>query len=247
MKYSWRPDLPDRRDYQFALTFPKQLLTATATSVDLRKQMSPVEDQGDLGSCTAQALVGSLEFLEGKNGLKKTNLSRLFVYYNERVIEGSVNEDSGAMIRDGVKTLAKQGVCTEVLCPYKISRFSKKPSNKSYTDGLSRKISSYHRLSTIKDMEQCLSSGYPFVFGFTVYESFEWDEVTNTGIVNMPKKYESVLGGHAVCAVGYDSVSQRFLVRNSWGTHWGQKGYFTMPYEYLASRNLSDDFWVINK
>ena len=94
-------------------------------------------------------------------------------------------------------------------------------------------------------MRICLAEGFPFVFGFTVYESFESQQVSKTGKVYMPKKNEKVLGGHAVLAVGYNDKDKRFTVRNSWGTGWGMKGYFTMPYDYLASRYLSDDFWTI--
>jgi C1A family cysteine protease len=151
------------------------------------------------------------------------------------------------MLRDGIKTLAKQGVCAEKLWPYAIKKFATKPTAACYTQALQHTISSYQRLSTTAEMRACLADGYPFVFGFTVYESFESDAVANTGTVPMPGKSERVLGGHAVCAVGYDDKSQRFIVRNSWGTEWGRKGYCTMPYAYLANRNLSDDFWTMRK
>ncbi len=244
--YGWQPDLPDHRDHPFMLGVraPKAL----PPTVDLRPGCSAVEDQGQLGSCTANALVGALEFLEKKAGQPTaTDLSRLFVYYNERVIEGTVSQDAGAMLRDGIKTLAKQGVCSEAKWPYVISKFSAKPTRGCYTDGAKHKISSYQRLSTVDDMRACLAAGFPFVFGFTVYDAFESAAVAKTGTLNMPKKSEKVLGGHAVCAVGYDDTAKRFTVRNSWGTSWGKLGYFTMPYDYLADRNLSDDFWTIRK
>ena len=244
--YRWTPDVPDRRDFKFAATFkPETLAKTLPTSVDLRPKMSKVEDQGQLGSCTANALAGSLECLEGIKKQAMTDLSRLFIYYNERVIEGSVRSDSGAMLRDGIKTLAKQGVCTEKIWPYNIGRFTVKPTPAAYQDALGRKITSYHRLHTVTDMKTCLASGYPFVFGFAVYDSFESEEVAKTGVLNMPQDGEGYLGGHAVCAVGYDEASKRLIVRNSWGTGWGQKGYFTMPYDYVADRDLSDDFWVV--
>ena len=243
--YGWIPDLPDQRDHLYAAVHaaPKKL----PAKVDLRKTCSAIEDQGQLGSCTANALVGALEFLERKQTQPVTNLSRLFVYYNERVIEHSVKTDAGAMLRDGIKTLAKQGVCTEKLWPYAIKKFAAKPTAACYAQATAHTISSYQRLSTLADMRACLASGYPFVFGFTVYESFESQTVANTGVVNLPKQSERVVGGHAVCAVGYDDAKQRFIVRNSWGTGWGQQGYFTMPYAYLADRNLSDDFWTVRK
>ena len=94
-------------------------------------------------------------------------------------------------------------------------------------------------------MKGCLASGYPFIFGFTVYESFESAQVAQTGHVPLPQEGEQVLGGHAVCAVGYDDANQWFIARNSWGTGWGMQGYFTLPYTYLTSRSLSSDFWTV--
>jgi len=241
-KYHWVPDLPDHRDFAYQptpLTLPAK--------VDLRNICSPVEDQGNLGSCTGNALVGAMECLENIGKQSFTDLSRLFVYYNERAIEGTIRQDAGAMIRDGVKSLAKSGVCTEALWPYNIAKFKTKPTVKCFTDGLTRKVAVYSMIDMLSDMLNCLAAGFPFVFGFSVYESFESDEVARTGIVNMPGKGEKLLGGHAVLCVGYDNANQRFLVRNSWGPSWGQSGYFTIPYVYLTDRNLSDDFWTIRK
>jgi len=244
--YGWQPDLPDHRDHPFLLTLRRP--APLPPRVDLRPECSPVEDQGALGSCTANALVGALEFLEKKEGqAKPVDLSRLYVYYNERVIENTIGQDSGAQLRDGIKTLAKQGVCAEAKWPYVVAKFKSKPGPACYGDGSKHRISSYQRLQTTDEMRACLADGFPFVFGFTVYESFESSSVAKSGMLNMPKKSEKVLGGHAVCAVGYDDVRKRFTVRNSWGSGWGLKGYFTMPYEYLADRNLSDDFWTIRK
>jgi len=244
-KYGWIPDLPDHRDklYGALLRAPQTL----PKSVDLRAGCSSVENQGQLGSCTANALAGALEFLERKDGAAFEDLSRLFIYYNERAIEGTVSQDSGAMIRDGIKSLASLGVCSEVEWPYNISRFAVKPSPACYKDAASHLITAYARLQTLDEMRTCLASGFPFVFGFTVYESFESPAVARTGIVPMPKPGESTLGGHAVVGVGYDDAAQRFLCRNSWGAAWGLQGYFWIPYAYLSDRNLSDDFWTIRQ
>lgn len=242
--YGWLPDLPDHRDLMYSAIAPQ--LRQLPAKVDLRSKCSPVENQGSLGSCTANALAGALEFLELQNGAIFVDLSRLFIYYNERVIEGTVKEDSGAFLRDGIKSLAKQGVCPEVEWPYKISSFKKKPTSKCYRDARKHQITSYHRISTVQEMRTCLADGFPFVFGFTVYEAFESEEVSTTGVVNLPGPDERVVGGHAVMAVGYDNGEKRFIVRNSWNTDWGMKGYFTMPYDYLdPAKNLADDFWTI--
>ena len=241
--YGWLPDRPDQRDmYYSAIAAPPKKLPS---SVDLRPVCSSVENQGQLGSCTANALVGNLEFLEKKTGKPATDLSRLFIYYNERALEGNVSQDSGAMIRDGIKTLAKQGVCDEGRWPYVTTKFSVKPPAACYKQGLQHQITSYHRVVTLQEMRMCLAEGYPFVFGFTVYDSFESPAVAKTGRLNLPKPSEKSLGGHAVMAAGYDDATKRFLIRNSWGTDWGMKGYFTIPYAYLDNRNLSDDFWTI--
>ncbi|MCC6397034.1 MAG: C1 family peptidase [Bacteroidetes bacterium] len=243
--YGWVPDLPDQRDYLYRVRHPE--VPALPSSMDLRPHCSPIEDQGALGSCTAQALVGAMEFLENKDGVPFKDLSRLFVYYNERVLIGTTGWDSGATLRDGIKTLAKQGVCSEKLWPHIISRYKRKPKKSCYTEGLDHQITLYERLLSVEEMLGCLADGYPFVFGFSVYESFEFGDVATTGVAVMPEPDERLLGGHAVLAVGYDASAQRFLVRNSWGSRWGQRGYFTMPYAYLENRNLSDDFWTIRR
>ena len=157
-----------------------------------------------------------------------------------------MTSDSGAQLRDGVKTVAKRGICPEKVWPYDISKFAVKPPTLAYKDAAKDKATNYLRLSQVANqLKGCLASGYPFVFGFTVYESFESADVSKTGIVPMPSPNEAVLGGHAVCAVGYDDAQQRFIVRNSWGTEWGMKGYCNMPYTYLLDPNLASDFWTI--
>jgi C1A family cysteine protease len=240
--YGWIPDRPDSRDFLYSAIAPKIKLPS---QIDLRAEDSPIENQGHLGSCTANALAGHLQFLEEISGKKYADLSRLFIYYNERAAEGTVDFDSGAMIRDGIKVLAKYGVCAESSWPYDITQFTRKPAAACYKQALKRRISSYHRLQTLDDMLNCLAEGFPFVFGFTVYESFESLKTAQTGIAPMPKKTEKAIGGHAVMAIGYDQKSKRFLVRNSWGTEWGQGGYFTIPYTYLET--LADDFWTIRQ
>lgn len=242
INFGWVPDLPDQRD--FKLQIPE--ITHLPSTVDLRKLCPQVYDQGNLGSCTANALAAAVGFELHKQKAPDFMPSRLFIYYNERVIENSVNEDAGAMIRDGVKSLHKLGVCNEDEWKYNIDEFATTPSSICYTDALNHQVTSYHRvIRSLSQMKQCLAAGYPFVFGFSVYESFESDLVAKTGHVNMPKDTEQLLGGHAVLAVGYNDKSKRFLVRNSWGQDWGLKGYFSMPYDYLLNPDLSDDFWTI--
>jgi len=243
--YGWLPDIPDHRDHLYAA--PVVMLQALPPSVDLRSHCPPVYDQGQLGSCTANAIAAAMQFDRMKQKQKPEFIpSRLFIYYNERVMEGTVDSDSGAMIRDGIKSVSKQGDCPEREWPYDIAKFAEKPKPKCYKDALKYKAIQYQRLvRNLNQMKGCLASGFPFVFGFTVYESFESQQVAQTGIVPMPQPTEQLMGGHAVLAVGYDDAQQRFIVRNSWGEGWGMHGYFTMPYTYLNDSDLSDDFWTI--
>jgi len=242
--YGWVPDLPDHRDLTYAA--PAAFLTALPTSVDLRSGCPDVYDQGQLGSCTANSIGGAFQFEQLKQKVKDFVPSRLFIYYNERVIENTVNSDSGAQIRDGIKVVAKQGAPPETDWPYDINKFAQKPPQSAFADAAKNKVLSYQRVSrSLSQMKGCLASGYPFVFGFTVYDAFESTAVAQSGHLNMPQPGEQVVGGHAVLAVGYDDKNQWFLVRNSWGENWGMKGYFTIPYQYLLESNLSDDFWTI--
>ena len=243
--YGWVPDVPDHRDKMYSA--PMQVLKALPPKVDLRPNCPAVYDQGQLGSCTANAISAALEFNQTKQGERSFAPSRLFIYYNERVMEHTVNDDAGAMIRDGIKSVSKLGAPPEVPdWPYVISKFKQKPPTKAYKDALKYQAILYQRLT--QDLDQlkgCLASGFPFVFGISVYQSFESQAVAKTGKVPMPKSSEENLGGHAILAVGYDDTQKRFIIRNSWGTDWGMKGYFTLPYAYVLDENLADDFWTI--
>ncbi|HET7634059.1 MAG TPA: C1 family peptidase [Burkholderiales bacterium] len=244
-RYGWIPDVPDQRDHLYAA--PIARLRAFPPKTDLRRQCPAVYDQGELGSCTGNAIAGAVQFDRRKLKRRPDFVpSRLFIYYNERVIEHTVESDSGAQIRDGIKSVAKLGVCPETEWPYDIAKFAVKPPATCYRHAKKYRAIGYQRVvQSLAQMKGCLASGYPFVFGFTVYESFESDQVARTGVVPMPAAAEKVLGGHAVLAVGYDDTAQRFIVRNSWGRRWGIAGYFTMPYAYLADDNLAADFWTI--
>lgn len=243
--YGWVRDLPDARDFLYAaplLRFPQGL----PPSVDLRSECPPVYDQGQLGSCTANGIGGAIEFDQRKQGSKEFVPSRLFIYYNERVIENTVTQDSGAQVRDGIKSVATLGAPPETDWPYDIQKFAQKPPTKAYTDAKTDLVTVYSRVvQNLAQFQGCLASGYPFVFGFTVYESFESQEVADSGIVPMPQAGEKVVGGHCVVAVGYNNTQRMFIIRNSWGTSWGLKGYCMMPYEYLLDAHLASDFWTI--
>ena len=243
--YGWNPDIPDGRDFMYAA--PPEVVAALPPKVDLRPQCPPVYDQGQLGSCTANAIGAALEFDEMRQKEQGASTpSRLFIYYNERVIEGTVSSDSGAQIRDGVKSVNQQGAPPETDWSYDISKFAEKLPQNAYADATKHEAILYQRLTqTLGQLKGCLASGFPFVFGFVVYESFESQEVASSGQAPMPQAGEKQLGGHAVLAVGYDESEQRFIVRNSWGPNWGMSGYFTLPYPYVLQGTLSSDFWTI--
>jgi len=243
-RFGWTPDLPDARDYMYSA--PEAVLTKLPTKADLRSKMPKVYDQGELGSCTANAIGAAFEFSQVKQGQTDFMPSRLFIYYNERAMEGTIDTDSGAMIRDGMKSIAKLGVCTEDTWPYDIPKFTQKPTGKAYTEARKHQALVYRRvLGQLHQMQGCLAQGYPFVFGFSVYESFMSPEVATTGEVPLPPRGEQLIGGHAVLAVGYDDSKQAFIVRNSWGPKWGVKGYCYMPYGYLTDSQLARDFWAV--
>ena len=255
--YSWIKQKPDSRDLHFSQIgeVKKVKVAALPPVVNLRRWQSSVFDQGELGSCTANAWAGLMQFheiWEGRGGKQYQDLSRLFIYYNERVLDGTVNEDAGSELRSGASVLNKYGVCTEKEWPYIISKFTQKPTPQCYTDATPHIINSYYAITNFNSLKVSLANALPFVFGFSVYDSFESDAVAASGVVPMPDtKNETLLGGHAVLCVGYNDFEKRFLVKNSWGTKWGLKGnnagYFTLPYDFVSNSNLASDFWTVVK
>ncbi len=245
-KYGWRPDKPDHRDLKYSM--PRHLVGVSLPSkVDLRPGCPAPYDQGDLGSCTGQAIGGLIHYDLIKQDVSKAfQPSALFIYYNERLLENSVNEDAGAEIRDGIKSLVRYGVCPEQYWPYVISKFKTKPTKFAYKSAMPHRIDKYMRINqTVNDLKSCLADGFPFVFGIMVYESLESDDVAKSGMVPTPGKHEKALGGHAILGVGYDDADRTFIIRNSWGSEWGMNGYFTLPYDYVLNSDLADDFWTI--
>lgn len=242
-RYGWKKDKADARDFRMVRS-----MAALPSKVDLRDSDPPVYDQGNLGSCTANAIAALYQASELKQNELPVMPSRLFIYYNERDIEGSVSEDSGAEIRDGFKTIGAQGVCPEDQWPYLIAQFRKKPPESCYQSAKGFKAMEYRRLDQdLNQLKASLAAGYRFAFGFSVFESFEGEAVATTGMATLPVPGEKCLGGHAVAAVGYDDTLQCFLVRNSWGPGWGLAGYFYLPYAYITDPELASDFWAINR
>lgn len=243
--YGWKPDIPDFRDFKFSIQLKSE--RDLPESIDLRNEKMIVFNQETLGSCTSNAISMAHLFCQIKQGDNDLVIpSRLFIYYNTREIEKTINVDSGAHLRNGIKSIAHHGVCDESLWPYIIKDFAKKPYPECYEEALKNQAVQYQRIPCdLTQMKGCLAEGFPFVFGFAVYTYFESSDMARTGILNMPGRNEIMKGGHAVIAVGYDDKEGRFIIQNSWGNDWGKDGCFTMPYEYITSPGLAADFWTV--
>jgi C1A family cysteine protease len=241
INFSLPRDQYDSRDFIYNRT-----KVTSVNYIDFRNECSPIENQGQLGSCTGQAIAGAIECIN-RRSRKNHDVSRLFIYYQERVLMNTINEDSGATIRDGIKSVSKWGAPLETFWPYNIKRFAQAPNKQAYTDALKRKVTEYRRIVTFSDVINAVSQKIPVIFGFAVYESFVSDKVAYTGVMPDPSASEEFLGGHAVMLVGFDKSSKRFIVRNSWGANWGLKGYFYMPFSVVENSDLSWDFWTITK
>ena len=241
----WRPDTPDHRDHRFTAS---RIGSALPTTIDLRNLFAPVYDQLKVSSCVFNSISAVVQYNFRREKLPDFLPSRLFSYYNTRVIEGTAESDAGAEIRDGIKSVIDTGVCSEDAWPYKPANLFIKPNAQCYANARHRLITKYQRVDqTLDGIRSCLAGGDPVIFGFSVYEFFDSEEMADTGILQMPGQ-DRMAGGHAVVLCGYNDDTQLFLVRNSWGADWGlptARGHFRMPYEYVISPDLASDFWTI--
>jgi C1A family cysteine protease len=243
-RYGWKPSLPDHRDLLADTTGLTVL-----PEVDPRPEMPPVYDQGQLGSCTANAVGSAIEYDGMLDGAAAVTPSRLFIYYCERQIEGSLGKgDTGAFGRDGFKAARRYGTPPETDWPYDITKYADDPPPSAWTDAAAHKLAKSYKSVTrsVSQFQQVLSNKQTIAFGFSVYESFESSTVASSGIVPMPAPDEQQIGGHEVLAVGYLASEPNYLlVRNSWGPSWGMGGYFLMPWQYVLSKDLASDFRTI--
>jgi len=245
---NWKKGPNDPRDYKSVrhLDAPADV----PSSYELPFQI-PIYDQLDLGSCTANSGCACYRF-ESAQLLGNFNFdpSRLFLYYNTRLLEGTENEDSGAYIRDVFKALNKYGLAPEVDFPYHTQDFAKKPTTAAYSDGLKNLVVTYAAVQQVESViKQTVLTGAAVSFGFNVYSSFMYGSwvYNDPAIMPIPKKSESLLGGHAVTIIGWDDAKKAFLIQNSWGTGWGNNGKFWMPYSFVTNNNECDDFWCIQE
>lgn len=269
----WIPDYPDLRDYTEKTEDVRAILEAgrakkgraASASIDLRQWCSPVEDQGQLGSCTANAAVGVIEYYERKSFGKHINGSRLFLYKVTRNLM-KLKGDTGAYLRTTMGAMVLFGVPPELYWPYSDDqkKFDREPPAFCYAFAQNYQTIKYFRHDppgakaeeVLERAKRYLASGHPAMFGFTVYNSIEQAE--NTGKIPFPSPKEKIEGGHAVVAVGYDDkmkITNRYgkvettgalLIRNSWGKSWGENGYGWLPYDYVL-RGLAEDFWSVLK
>lgn len=244
-KYTLQPSPHDSRDIIFKLD---RSITQLPPVFDLSPNMPPVLDQGSLGSCVSNATSNCLRYLLRKEKKTEFQPSRLFIYYNTRVLieNKDENDDCGVCIRDVCKALSKYFACGERLWPYDINKFNVKPSNDAYAKAKEHSTIKYFSVpQNLISIKSTISHGTPIIIGIQVYESFESDEMTKTGILSLPKENESCFGGHAILLVGYDDRKKMFKCMNSWGLNWGQHGFFQIPYDYVLNPAYANDFWAI--
>ena len=246
-KYFLKRDKQDERDHKFNMAISPVSNLKLPVSVDLRSKCPVVYNQSTLGSCSANAGCAARLMAMGNTQIE---LSRLFLYYMERSLENTINEDSGASMRDICKALTNYGVCEEKYMPYDVNKFTTNPSEDAIKNALNYKIASYKSLNSAMEVKQNLAiRQQPVLMGMTVFQSFESPNIAKTGKMSMPIIGEKEIGGHAVLIVGYNdgniisnltniitnsSIPKGcFVIRNSWGSDWGDKGYFYMPYSFF--------------
>jgi len=241
-KHAARPD--GTRDYS-----PGAIADLPA-KVDLRPSMTAVENQGQLNSCVANAVAGAYEYLAKRHlGDGSYDVSRLFVYYNARKRAGVENEDEGSVIADAIETLKENGACSEPTWPYEEELVAEEPAGEAYDEAARFLVESSEMVPTELDAwKHALAEGYPIVFGCLLFNSFDSGR---RGKIPMPTSRESGReehGGHAMLCVGYSDPDRVFIVRNSWGPEWGDKGYCYMPYDYLMDDTYNGgDSWIIRR
>lgn len=268
-RHGWLPDPPDYRDWKLRQGHVqhrlRHVLPLTSVGIgaaaarrvqgpgavgtllaDLRPWCSPIEDQGEIGSCTAQATIGALEYFERKTRGEHVDGSRLFLYrVTRRYLGWEGRGDTGAFVRSAIKSLRLFGTCPERYFPYDESKWDEEPTAYHYAFAQNFKAIEYLRLEGTPDvLRSCLDAGLPFIFGFTCFSSLDDRAVTKTGIIPFPRPRDRVTGGHAVLAVGYSD--SHVVIRNSWGVGWGDEGYGYLPWTYFdESHPLAEDCWVL--
>lgn len=249
-KFGWIPQPPDQRDLKFSIS-QEELQPIKSVYLSDKYKLPLPYNQGNLGSCTANGIGFLVHFdLLNKHSKSKASPfqpSRLFIYFFERLAEDTVGQDAGAIIRDGIKVIVEEGVCSEDAWPYDVSQFTVMPDKHAIELAKQFQALEYRSLDNTNKalLVNCLMQGFPITFGMSVYESFMTQKVAISGVVPMPKMSERIMGGHCMAIVGYNLDFDAFIVRNSWGMGWGQKGYCRIPAAYICNPSLASDFWAI--
>ena len=239
--YGWRRQRLDHRDLKYE-AYPID----PTKPVDLRPNFPAVYDQGQTGSCVGNATAGAIQYTRMAQSLPNWVPSRLFIYYNARVLEGTTDQDAGSEIRDAVKQVVKLGVCSEIEWPFDPAQLTTKPSDVSYELATHAKVIKYAAVAQkIDHLLSCLNHNLPIIFGCNVFDAMESENAARSGIITMPEPDEQSIGGHAMLIVGWKPDSQQFIVRNSWGSGWGLGGYCLFPRDYILNPDLSSDFWTV--
>jgi C1A family cysteine protease len=245
--YNWKRPASRSFEHSNVRQFKLHPHLSSVKKFSLVDKCPAIYDQGQLGSCVSNGVACLYEFDQMKQGIDVFTPARLFIYYDTRVMEGTVDEDAGSSVIDAIQSVHETGVCDEKMWPYDIKKFKNKPTSDCYIFADNHRTNTYNSVKqSLDQIKQSILNGYPIAFGFTVYQSFESDDVAKTGNMTMPTPDDVVLGGHCVAAVGFDDDRQVIICRNSWGSDWGDKGYFYMPYEYITNEDLASDFWIIN-
>lgn len=241
--YGWIPDLPRRDDRRFKPTAAH----VDDKLIDWRSMFPPCYDQGDEGSCSPNATIGAVQFLQKQQGEPVVMMSRNFLYFNVRSREGTIDSDSGSQLRDCLISLVVEGVCPESEWQYDTHGWDTQPPQRCYDAAIVLEVMDYERVDNTSrsDMLAALTRG-PVIGGFSVCSSFESDEVSRSGYYN-PKPDEDIVGGHAIVVVGSDPTDNTYIVRNSWGTNWGMHGYFKVPRPCFEDSDMADDFWLLRE
>lgn len=250
--FGWKRGLPSRRFPMLRLAGDQ--MVALRPAVDLKNTgfLPEIWDQGQTSSCTGHGTARALMFARAKAKMPFVDLSRLFPYYNARVVEGSPSEDSGAAIGDVFAASQKFGDCPYSDLPTSAALVTARPNAAAYEDALKHKALKVTRVmgatpaSLEYHIKHCVDVlGIPVVIGISVYESMESEAVAKSGIVPYPAVGEQMLGGHCIALTGYDDVSRLFTCDNSWSAEWGIGGRFKIPYNYVSDPDLADDFHAV--
>jgi C1A family cysteine protease len=251
---NWKPSLKQKFGFKY-----KNIKSTSSfgNSVDLRELCAPIKDQGQHGACSGFSSSVATEFLELMELDKNSPVPQVyhkslfepvspaFIYNNERLFEGTFPQDAGAStLADACKCLTLKGVCRESTFPYTDVNLVTVPDEAAYAEAANHRVPIAYELQGENDLLSCLSEGFPFIFGIVVYESFMNSSVMNTGYVPMPMDFEQVIGGHALCCVGYE-LNVAWIFQNSWGMSWGDRGFGYLPWDYLLDPQLSDDFFTL--